>query len=227
VDSAVALYKPQELLQAWEENVPEFTFVRHGRSLADDNDLFEGRYDSPLTDVGARQAERLCAKWQAEARATYDTVVSSPLARSAATAEILAHHFGLTVCIDDTLIEMDGGKLAGITREEGNRLYPLPSFCTPFYRNGAGTGESLVQLHARAFTAVDNLLQMSKSRYLVVAHGGILNAILRAALGLPLPVNDSGVFFGLGDLGYIDVMYDASKHRWTLNSLFSGMGLDV
>jgi 2,3-bisphosphoglycerate-dependent phosphoglycerate mutase len=207
--------------------LPEFTFVRHGRSLADDDDVFEGRYDSPLTEVGARQAERLCAKWQAEARATYDIVVSSPLARASATAEVLAHHFGLTVCINDSLIEMDGGKLCGIKKEVGNRLYPLPSFCTPFYRNGGGTGESLVQLHARALTAVDNLLQMGKSRYLVVAHGGILNAIIRTALGISLPVNDSGVFFGLGDLGYIDLIYDASKHRWTLSSLFGGIGLDV
>jgi 2,3-bisphosphoglycerate-dependent phosphoglycerate mutase len=207
--------------------VQEFTFVRHGRSQADDDGLFEGRYDSALTDVGLRQAEQLCAKWQAEARLTYDTLISSPLARAVSTANLFARHFGLIVQTEDSLLEMDGGKLGGMKRTEANMLYPRPTFCTPFYRNGAGTGESLVQLHARAMTAIDKLLQMNKSRYLVVAHGGILNAVLRVALGVPLPINDSGTFFALGDLGYADLTYDASRHQWTLRSLFGGISQDV
>lgn len=38
------------------------TLLRHGRSAADDEKRFEGRYDSPLTDIGRAQAESLCAE---------------------------------------------------------------------------------------------------------------------------------------------------------------------
>jgi len=31
------------------------TFMRHGRSRADDENVHEGRYDSPLTEIGRAQ----------------------------------------------------------------------------------------------------------------------------------------------------------------------------
>lgn len=37
------------------------TLLRHGRSRADDEDVHEGRYNSPLTDVGRAQAQALAA----------------------------------------------------------------------------------------------------------------------------------------------------------------------
>jgi 2,3-bisphosphoglycerate-dependent phosphoglycerate mutase len=33
------------------------TFMRHGRSRAEDEEVHEGRYDSPLTDIGRAQAQ--------------------------------------------------------------------------------------------------------------------------------------------------------------------------
>jgi 2,3-bisphosphoglycerate-dependent phosphoglycerate mutase len=33
------------------------TFLRHGRSRADDEEVHEGRYDSPLTNVGRSQVQ--------------------------------------------------------------------------------------------------------------------------------------------------------------------------
>ena len=34
----------------------KLVFLRHGRSQADDEERYEGRYDSPLTDIGIEQA---------------------------------------------------------------------------------------------------------------------------------------------------------------------------
>ena len=36
----------------------DIIFLRHGRSKADDERKHEGRYDSPLTEVGKEQAKR-------------------------------------------------------------------------------------------------------------------------------------------------------------------------
>ena len=40
----------------------KYVFLRHGRSLADDEYKHEGRYDSPLTDIGKQQAETTAQK---------------------------------------------------------------------------------------------------------------------------------------------------------------------
>jgi len=39
------------------------TFMRHGRSQADDEQVHEGRYDSPLTDVGRNLVHRRARRW--------------------------------------------------------------------------------------------------------------------------------------------------------------------
>ena len=41
------------------------TLLRHGRSRADDENVHEGRYDSPLTAVGRAQAVALAEYWGA------------------------------------------------------------------------------------------------------------------------------------------------------------------
>ncbi|HSO12621.1 MAG TPA: phosphoglycerate mutase family protein [Anaerolineales bacterium] len=38
--------------------------MRHGRSRADDEGVHEGRYDSPLTEIGRSQVERLGILWK-------------------------------------------------------------------------------------------------------------------------------------------------------------------
>jgi broad specificity phosphatase PhoE len=50
---------------------------------------------------------------------------------------------------------------------------------------------------------------------LVVAHGGILNAILRNAVGAPLPTF-GGPYFMFGDTGFARLQYDVQRHSWTV-----------
>jgi len=57
------------------------TFMRHGRSRADDEQVHEGRYDSPLTDVGRGQVDRRARQWL-DAGVRYDQIVASTLARA-------------------------------------------------------------------------------------------------------------------------------------------------
>ena len=42
----------------------KITLLRHGRSSADDEGVFESRYDSELTAKGRQQAEELAAMWK-------------------------------------------------------------------------------------------------------------------------------------------------------------------
>ena len=154
------------------------TFLRHGRSRADDENVFESRYDSELTDVGCRQAEKLARKWVKEQPRKYDVIVTSPLKRARATADIMARYLTAPVVENELLLEINAGELCGMKKEEGLRKFPPPDFANPYERIVEGSGESEAQLHSRALLSIENILNMKRDSYLIVAHGMILNAIL-------------------------------------------------
>ena len=88
--------------------------LRHGRSRADDEGVHEGRYDSPLTDVGRDQATRLAQHWR-ETGVRFDRVVCSSLVRARETAEIVATALGVDVEVSDLWMERDN-RDAGVAR---------------------------------------------------------------------------------------------------------------
>jgi 2,3-bisphosphoglycerate-dependent phosphoglycerate mutase len=58
---------------------------------------------------------------------------------------------------------------------------------------------------------------------LIVSHGGILNAALRSIVGAPPPVNGQhGIWFALGDTGYVQMSYDPHRHQWIVHAFDSG-----
>jgi 2,3-bisphosphoglycerate-dependent phosphoglycerate mutase len=120
--------------------------------------------------------------------------------------------------VDPHWQEMDNGSLAGLPREIANQLYPIPAFRNPF-EPIAGTGESEIALHTRAAKAVEQVVRRGPGRYLVVAHGGILNAALRIIIGAPFPVNFTGIWFRFSDLGYARFEYKPDRHLWRMLEL--------
>jgi 2,3-bisphosphoglycerate-dependent phosphoglycerate mutase len=196
--------------------VLNLTLLRHGRTQADDEDRYESRYDAELTDVGRSQAQRLLDDWKRQADRRFDVVVSSPLKRALETARMFSHHYAVPLVVNELLSELDAGKLSGMKRSEGLERYPLPEFIGPYDRIVKGSGESEAQLQSRALLAIEAIVNMENQRYLIVAHGMILNAVVRSMLGIPLPVNGSSARFRFGDLGYMDLTYDKRSHQWTM-----------
>lgn len=193
----------------------EITFLRHGRSRADDENVLEGHYDSPLTEVGQAQARTRAEGWK-QAGVQYDQVICSTLARARSTAEIVAGILGAPLETDPLWVEMDNGQMAGLSHAEADVRFPKQAFFGPYVGKGQ-TGESEVDLHARAMLALQNVVRRGPGRYLVVAHGGILNAVLRVIAGAPHPVNFHGVWFAFRDLGYARFTYTPASHRWNLH----------
>ena len=198
----------------------DVTLVRHGRSRADDEGVHEGRYDSPLTEVGCAEAEKAGNELLARGLGC-KAIIASPLQRAQSTARILARCLGLPVETDLDWIEMDNGPLAGLTFEEAELRYPKPAFRNPYDKH-AGSGESAWALYARAARAMEKLIQRGPGHYMVVAHGGILNAALRTVLGLVPTGNNQGVDFRFGDLGYVRLTYIPEEHRWLIREFQPG-----
>jgi 2,3-bisphosphoglycerate-dependent phosphoglycerate mutase len=190
------------------------TFMRHGRSRADDEQVHEGRYDSPLTDVGREQVHRRAQQWL-DAGVKVDQIVASTLARARESAEIVGCVLGAPVELDPDWMEMNNGLLAGLPYDVARVRFPRPAFRNP-YEAMAGSGESEWDLHSRAARATQSMIRRGPGRYLVVAHGGILNAALRHVVGAPVPLNGQGIWFEFGDTGYYEVSYIPEKHYWMI-----------
>jgi len=160
----------------------QLTLLRHGRSLADDEEVCEGRYDSPLTEDGRAQARKLALYWQAHPP-EFEHVVCSSLQRAHETANIIGEALNLTPKIDDNWMEFDNGPVAGLPFEKAKKRYPVPAFRGRYEAFAKDGGESTVSFLRRAQRGLETLLQSNFTNVLVVAHGGILNMVLRDLLG--------------------------------------------
>jgi len=202
------------------DSIYKIIFVRHGRSRADDEGVHEGRYDSPLTEVGRNQAQRR-ALYFLQKGFVFDRIITSPLQRAAECARIISQGHHAAVEEDPDWMEIDNGPLQKLSFKEGERLYPHPAFRNP-YQNIHGSGESQWQLYHRAGRAVEKILNREPGAYLVVAHGMVLNAALRTIVGVVPGANHHGIMFSFGDLGYYQFEYYPQKHTWWLRDFVRG-----
>jgi 2,3-bisphosphoglycerate-dependent phosphoglycerate mutase len=190
------------------------TFLRHGESVGNVEERFQGQADFPLTDKGRAQARSLAERWAAAGR-TFDLCLASPLLRARETAETVAGAIRVPVEFDPVWMEIYNGKLAGLNNEEAAQVSPRPKFMTPYTRYGE-TGESRLEVMLRAGKAIQNLLDRPPARYLVVAHGGILNNALYIAMGIALQAESGGSSFMFGNTGFADMTYDPEHYTWRL-----------
>ena len=114
----------------------KITFMRHGRSRADDENVIEGRYDAPLTDVGREQAEARAQELKSR-EITFDRIIASPLKRACETAQIVGKILSIGVEFDEDWMEKDNGPevycrfAASGSFGDTRAKYPLPDFHNP------------------------------------------------------------------------------------------------
>ena len=196
------------------------TLLRHGRSLADDERVHEGRYDSPLTEIGRTQAHKRAQDFL-QRGFTFDTIIASTLQRANETAQIIGTTLNIPIEDDPAWMEWNNGPLAGLPFDVVEERYPQPDFRTP-YMPQAGSGESGWDIYTRAASAVQKLVQRGPGSYLVVAHGGILNSALQTIVGANPSVNRQGFAIAFGDTGYVCLAYYPDQHRWVLREFVPG-----
>ncbi len=190
------------------------TFLRHGESVGNAEDRFQGHFDFPLTRKGRLQARALAKRWQGEG-ILFDQCIASPLLRARQTAEIISKTLNLPLELDPDWMEIDNGLLAGLTLEEAAQVSPRPGFTTPYTRYGQ-TGESRWEVYLRAGRAIQHFLDRPPGRILVAAHGGILNMALYAILGIPVQANSSGPRFMFHNTTFATFTYEPERHNWRL-----------
>ena len=162
--------------------------IRHGETTWNVDTRLQGHLDIPLNEVGLRQASHLA---QALAqRDTVDAIYASDLSRAHVTASAIAQAMGQTVAVHAGLRERHFGVFQGRTFAQIEAELPehalqwrkrVPEWTPP------GGGESLVTLRERILKTVDELAAQHKGQQIVlVAHGGVLDVLYRAATRLTL-----------------------------------------
>jgi len=195
-------------------SVYHITFLRHGESVGNAEERFQGHADFPLTGKGRDQAVALADRWQGEG-VTFDLCIASPLLRACQTAEIISGALGIPLELDPDWMEINNGLVAGLTTEQAAQVAPRPDFMTPYTHYGE-TGESRWEVYLRAGRAIQHILDRRPGRYLVAAHGGILNMAFYAILGIPVQADSGGPRFMFHNTTFATFTYDPERHNWRM-----------
>jgi broad specificity phosphatase PhoE len=168
--------------------------IRHGETYWNHERRVQGGdSDIELNDTGLEQARKLAAFLDNEPIAA---ILSSPLQRAIATAEVIASNHQLPVEVDQGLRELKVGELEGMS--VSNLSTTFSQFLMQWWQEGGPmklpNGESLVELQQRAWKAVERLLEKhetnpehsAKTTVIVVSHYFVTLAIILKALNLPL-----------------------------------------
>jgi broad specificity phosphatase PhoE len=170
----------------------ELTLVRHGQSTANRDGLLQGRLDTPLSELGRRQASQLGA-WFAERRMQWDAAYCSPLHRARDTARIITERVGHPDAIDNSdLAEIHVGSMQGKTgpalRLEHSSFYARGLDGLGDYSEFGGETYEEVQARVRRFLAV--IFEQHRSpaqRVLVVSHGGLMFQLAKMLICQSVP----------------------------------------
>ncbi len=161
--------------------------IRHGETAWNVDTRIQGHLDIPLNDTGRWQAQRLARALAA--RDTIHAVYSSDLQRAHATAQAIAQATGAPLATHPGLRERGFGLFEGKTYVEIEQTWPEDSAHwrqrTPHWAPAGG--ESLLQVRERIIRTLHELAARHPGQQIVlVAHGGVLDQLYRAATGQDL-----------------------------------------
>ncbi|WP_427914665.1 histidine phosphatase family protein [Ramlibacter sp. MMS24-I3-19] len=158
--------------------------VRHGETSWNADARIQGQRDIALNDTGRWQAQRV---GKALAEEPITAVYSSDLERAHATAQSISEVKGIPVIPHEGLRERSFGMFEGKTFDEIHETWPEHAHNwrkrIPEWQPPEG-GESLIQLRERVTRTVQELAARHPGEQIVVvAHGGVLDALYRVATG--------------------------------------------
>jgi 2,3-bisphosphoglycerate-dependent phosphoglycerate mutase len=160
--------------------------LRHGQTAFNATQRTQGHLDIGLDDTGRWQACRLGA---ALADAGVAAVHSSDLARARDTAAEVAAACALPLLTHADLRERHFGQLEGLSHAEVEERFPEDArrWRQRDLDFQPGGGESLRVFSARCIAAFERLARAHPGQTIaIVAHGGVLDCLYRAANGIGL-----------------------------------------
>ena len=150
--------------------VSSLLVLRHGQSLWNVQERWQGRADIPLSEEGVRQAALA-----ANALGSFELVASSQLERARHTASIIAEHLGIgPVEVDERLQETHVGPWEGLTRTEIEAQWPgfLQDRRKP---DGFESDDDILERMTSAFLDIGG--RCKNGTALIVSHSGVIRTM--------------------------------------------------
>ena len=177
--------------------------MRHGETLYQ-SEASEGAIgNSALTERGREQIAAAALLFRG---VPLDRIYASPLSRAHETARIIAQEKGLDVLLSPDLREITPSEKTTVSKSTAEVFQEVQRF----FKNHAGNwdepylgGESFHQVQERGVRFLDSVLSQDDwQTILIVAHGGINNALLAYTVGVT-----SGRIFNIEqDFGCINII---------------------
>lgn len=98
--------------------------IRHCEARGNVDRIFNGHYDSDITENGEKQLACLAERME---KVPFDVIYSSPLLRARKTAQAANAGKNLPIQIEDGLIEINGGVWEGKPWKSFPELFPADS----------------------------------------------------------------------------------------------------
>lgn len=160
--------------------------IRHGETAWNVDTRIQGQLDIPLSENGHWQAKRLAAALRGE---PIKAIYASDLARAWETAQHLGRACGVALTKEASLRERGFGVFEGKTFADIETLLPDQSMRwrkrDPDFAPAGG--ESLTTLRSRVVDAAQRLAAQHPGELIaIVAHGGVMDVLYRAATRLDL-----------------------------------------
>lgn len=137
--------------------------IRHGETDWNVEGRYQGQADPPLNDRGKAQARRLAEELEGIG---LEVLYASPLRRALHTAQTIAERLDLPLHIEPRLMEIHLGRWQGLLWTEIAARYPdlFRRWQTEPWEVTPPGGESLAQVQARVYAAVDDILARHPGR---------------------------------------------------------------
>lgn len=153
--------------------------IQHCQSEHHINNLTGGWTDTPLTDLGQKQAALLGTKLKAEISGEEYILYSSDLLRAKQTADIIDNYLNLGVLEEFGLREINNGVAAWKTKEwvKENEI-PMPEEGFNIDHEAFLGGETWRQLFLRVSKCMEEIYSFNQKNLIIVTHGCALSYII-------------------------------------------------
>lgn len=153
--------------------------IQHCQSEHHINNMSGGWTDTPLTELGRKQADLIGKALKQRIGTEEYTLLSSDLMRASQTADIIGIHLNLEVIEEFGLREVNTGVAAGKTKDwaRENEI-PMPKGGFNIDHRAFKDGETWREFFERVSSCMERIYHSNEKNLIIVTHGCALSYII-------------------------------------------------